>query len=87
MKSGQLVEQGQVIARVGSTGVSTGPHVHYEVRVSGKPIDPNKVKKSRGRPLKTDLLASFMDVVDERMLLVDDLLKEKTSLVMLTRDD
>ena len=87
MKPGQLVEQGQVIARVGQTGVATGPHVHYEVRVNGKPIDPNTVKKSRGKPLKTELLASFTDTVNERLLVVEDLLKEKTSLVMLTRDN
>ena len=41
LRSGQFVAAGGEIGRVGSTGLSTGPHLHFEVRRAGRPVDPN----------------------------------------------
>jgi murein DD-endopeptidase MepM/ murein hydrolase activator NlpD len=59
IEEGTRVRQGQVIGFVGSTGLSTGSHVHYEVRVNGRFVDPMRIKLPRGRELDGAMLASF----------------------------
>ena len=59
MEIGKKVRQGQVIGFVGSTGQSTGPHVHYEILVNGRFVDPMRVKLPRGRSLDGPVLAGF----------------------------
>ena len=52
IRSGIRVRQGQTIGYVGSTGKSTGPHLHYEVIVNGKKINSQKLKLPSGKVLK-----------------------------------
>ncbi len=59
MEPGKRVRQGQVIGFVGSTGHSTGPHVHYEILVNGRFVDPMRIKLPRGRSLEGPIMTSF----------------------------
>jgi murein DD-endopeptidase MepM/ murein hydrolase activator NlpD len=59
LEEGTRVRQGQVIGFVGSTGLSTGAHVHYEIRINGRFVDPMRVKLPRGRELNGPVLAAF----------------------------
>ncbi len=59
MEPGKRVRQGQVIGFVGSTGMSTGAHVHYEILVNGRFVDPMRIKLPRGRSLEGPMMASF----------------------------
>lgn len=59
VKPGATIRQGQVIGWVGTTGLSTGPHLHYELIVNGTKVDPLRVRLPGGKSLDGEALARF----------------------------
>ncbi len=59
LRAGSVIRQGQVIGYVGSTGLSTGPHLHYEVLEAGRPVDPKTVQSTGSATLAGADRAAF----------------------------
>lgn len=66
VRVGTKVSQEQVIGYVGATGLATGPHLHYELRHNGRPLDARTAELPKGVPLEGRYLAEFRGIVTER---------------------
>jgi murein DD-endopeptidase MepM/ murein hydrolase activator NlpD len=87
VKNGQRVKQGQVIGKVGSTGYSTGPHLHYQLWVGGKLVDALKAKLPHQAPLPTSERAAFATRVAEVLPLLPGVTGDELEKAGLDPDD
>lgn len=71
INAGSIVKQGDVIGYVGSSGLSTGPHLDFRFYKNGQPIDPLKVEAPPVEPVKDSLMANFKIICDSLVLELD----------------
>ncbi|MFY9514700.1 MAG: M23 family metallopeptidase, partial [Dysgonamonadaceae bacterium] len=79
IKKGSFVKQGDIIAYVGSTGLSTGPHLDFRVYKNNQPINPLTMEAPPSLPIKPELRDSFL-VVRANVLWQLDSLQQSTRL-------
>jgi len=72
VKAGATVSQGDVVGAVGRTGLATGPHLHFELRVHGRATDPRRLPRDGGRPIaEDDRIAFLLQRSKARLMLAD----------------